>query len=125
MLHTPRVLLLYVLIQGVGFAPIPGLGEGVASMQSLLLDPKFSSRANAALLLGNDKDPAVVDALRDGLKDKDWSLRAASAHSLALRNDPSLQSALAPLLNDQKQAVRLRAAAGYVRLSSFAPAARK
>lgn len=125
MLHTPRVLLLYVLIQGVGFAPVPGLGEGVASMQSLLLDPKFSSRANAALLLGNDKDPAVVDALRDGLKDKDWSLRAASAHSLALRNDPSLQSALEPLLNDQKQAVRLRGAAGYVRLSSFAPAARK
>lgn len=125
MLHTPRVLLLYVLIQGVGFAPVPGLGEGVASMQALLLDPKFSSRANAALLLGNDKDPAVVDALRDGLKDKDWSLRAASAHSLALRNDPSLQSALGPLLNDQKQAVRLRAAAGYIRLSSYAPAPRK
>jgi HEAT repeat protein len=119
MLHTPRVLLLYVLIQGVGFSPVPGLGEGVASMQSLLLDPKFSSLANAALLLGSDTDPAVVDALRSGLKDKDWSLRAASAHALALRNDPSLRTALEPLLNDQKQAVRLRAAAGFVRLSSF------
>ncbi len=125
MLHTPRALLLYVLIQGAGLAPVPGLGEGVASMQSLLLDPKFSSRANAALLLGNDKDRIVVDALRDGLKDKDWSVRAACAHSLALRNDPSLQNALEPLLNDQKQAVRLRAAAGYIRLSSFAPARRR
>ena len=125
MMHTPRVLLLYVLIQGAGLAPVPGLGEGVASMQSLLLDPKFSSRANAALLLGNDKDPAIVDALRDGLKDKDWSLGAASAHALALRNDPSLQSALEPLLTDQKQAVRLRAAAGYVRLSSFERAPRR
>lgn len=125
MLHTPRVLLLYVLIQGVGFAPVPGLGEGVASMQFLLLDPKFSARANAALILGNDKDPTVVDALRDGLKDKDWALRAASAHALALRNDPALQSALEPLLTDRKEAVRLRAAAGFIRLSSFAPARRK
>jgi HEAT repeat protein len=125
MLHTPRALLLYVLIQGVGFAPVPGLGEGVASMQALLLDPKFSNRANAALLLGNDRDPAVVAALRDGLKDKDWSLRAASAHALALRNDPALQSALEPLLADPKQAVRLRAAAGFVRLSSFLSPSRK
>jgi HEAT repeat protein len=119
MLHTPRTLLLFALIQGVGFAPVPGLG-GVASMQGLLLDPKFSARANAALLLGNDKDPAVVDTLLDALKDKDWSLRAAAAHSLALRNDPALRTALEPLLSDTKQAVRLRAAAGYVRLSSFA-----
>ena len=125
MLHTPRTLLLFALIQGAGFAPVPGLGGGLASVQGLLLDPKFSSRANAALLLGNDKDPAVIDALRDGLKDKDWSLRAASAHALALRNDPSLQSALEPLLNDPKQAVRLRAAAGYLRLSSLTPAPRK
>ena len=125
MLHTPRTLLLYALIQGVGFAPVPGLGEGVGSMQALLLNPKFSGRANAALLLGNDKDPAAVDALRDALQDKDWSVRAAAAHSLAWRNDPALRPALEPLLADPKQAVRLRAAAGYVRLSSYAPSGRK
>ena len=119
MLHTPRTLLLYALLQGVGFAPVPGLGEGVGSLQALLLNPHFSGRANAALLLGNDKDPAVVDALRDALRDRDWSVRAAAAHSLALRNDPALRPALEPLLSDPKQPVRLRAAAGYVRLSSY------
>ena len=39
MMHTPRSTFLYVLRQGAGFAPVPGLGEGVASMQALLTDP--------------------------------------------------------------------------------------
>jgi HEAT repeat protein len=125
MLHTPHTLLLYVLVNGIGFAPVPGLGEGIASMQALILDPKISGRANAALLLGNDKDPATLDALLDSLKDKDWSVRAAAAHSVALRNNRSLLKALEPLLADKKEAVRLRAAAGFLRLSTFSGPDRK
>src|SRR5436309_3529045 len=33
MMHTPRTTFLFALRQGVGFAPVPGLGEGISSMQ--------------------------------------------------------------------------------------------
>ena len=74
-------------------------------------------RATAALLLGRDKDPDVLPALRDALSDKDSSVRAAAAHSIAVRNDPELRKDLTPLFEDKKESVRLRAAAGYLRLA--------
>lgn len=117
MMHTPRTTFMFALRLGVGFAPVPGLGEGIASMQSILTDSGVSGRASAALMLGNDKDPAVLDALKDALSDKDWSVRAAAVHSLSLRNDPALKNELKPLLEDDKEPVRMRAAAGYLRLS--------
>ncbi|MBZ5576614.1 MAG: HEAT repeat domain-containing protein [Acidobacteriia bacterium] len=119
MLHTPRTLFLFALLQGAGMAPVPGLGEGISSLQALLNDPDISGRAAAALLLGKDQSPAALDALRQALQDKDWSVRAAAAHSVALRNDPALRADLEPLLTDKKQGVRLRAAAGFLRLSSL------
>jgi HEAT repeat protein len=88
-------------------------------MQSILTDSGVPGRASAALLLGNDKDPAVLAALKDALSDKDWSVRAAAVHSLSLRNDPALKKELEPLLLDDKEAVRMRAAAGYLRLSAI------
>ena len=119
MMHTPRTTFLFAVRQGAAFAPFPGVGAGVASMQSILTDSGVSGRASAALLLGNDKSPAVLDALRDALSDKDWSVRAAAVHSLCLRNDPALKKDLEPLLADGKEAVRMRAAAGYLRLSEI------
>ena len=114
MIQTPRKLLLFALQRGIGFAPVPFLGVGVASMQGLMSDPGASERAAAALLLANEKDPATLQALRDALTDKDWSVRAAAVHALTLRRDPKLQSELMPLLDDNHAAVRLRAAAGYL-----------
>jgi len=119
MMHTPRTTFLYAIRQGVGFAPVPGLGEGVASMQALLTDPGVSGRATAALLLGKDADKATVDGLKDALYDKDWGVRAAAVHALALRNDPSILKDVEPLLQDDKEAVRLRAAAACLRLSAL------
>ena len=116
MLHTPRTAFITALREGVGFVPVPGLGEGISSMQSLLGDPGLSGRASAALLLGADPNPQTLAALKDALHDKTWSVRAAAAHSLALHNDPALKSDLSPLLEDPNEAVKLRAAAGYLRL---------
>jgi len=116
MMHTPRTMFMFALVHGAAFAPVPGLGAGVASMQELLSDPGVSGRATTALLLGREKDKQTLQALRDALLDKDWSVRAAAVHSLALRNDPDLQEDFVPLLEDDKQPVRLRAAAGYLRL---------
>jgi HEAT repeat protein len=116
MLHTPRTTLMLGVKQGMGFVPVPGLGEGIASLHALLSDPGFSGRAMAALLLGKDKDAATLFALREALMDKEWSVRAAAVHSLALRNDPSVEGDIAPLMEDKHQAVRLRAAAACLRL---------
>jgi HEAT repeat protein len=119
MLHTPRVLFLFAFREGMGFAPVPGLGQGIGSMEALLTDPSVSGRATAALLLGKDKGPATLDALKDALLDMDWSVRAAAVHSLALRDDPALKWNLEPMLDDNKTPVRLRAAAGVLRLSAI------
>ena len=119
MMHTPRTTFLFAAEQGAGLVPLPGLGEGVASMQGILASSAVPGRAAAALLLGADRNPATIEALRDALSDEDSSVRAAAVHSISLRNDPALKKELVPLLTDDKQSVRLRAAAGYLRLSSI------
>jgi HEAT repeat protein len=52
-------------------------------------------------------------------------VRAAAVHSFALRNDPSLKEDLLPLLDDEREGVRLRAAAGYLRLSTIQAAEKR
>jgi HEAT repeat protein len=118
LMHTPTTTFLLAVRQGIGFVPVPGLGQGIASMQALLTDPGISGRAAAVLMLGKDKDPVLLPALRDALHDKNWTVRAAAVHAMAIRDDPSVKKDLAPLLEDEKEGVRLRAAAAYLRLSA-------
>jgi HEAT repeat protein len=122
MFHTPKTMFLFVLQTGANLAPVPGLGAGVSSVEGILSDASVSGRAATALLLSADKDPRVVQALRDALTDKEWSVRASGAHAIALRNDPALATDLVPLFDDTKEAVRARAAAGYLRLEGIKPA---
>ena len=124
MMHTPRTTFLFAVQQGIGFVPLPGLSEGAASMEGILASSGVPGRASAALLLGADKDPATIDALRDALTDKRSAVRAAAVHSMSLRNDPALKKELEPLLQDDRESVRLRAAAGYLRLSAIEAEAR-
>jgi HEAT repeat protein len=118
MMHTPKPMFLFALRTGAGFAPVPGLGEGVSSMQALLSDPSVSGRATAALLLETERDPQTLAALKEALQDKEWSVRAAAVHALVLRDEPAFQADIIPLLDDKTEAVRLRAAAGYLRLET-------
>ena len=119
MMHTPKTMFLFAVKTGAGFAPVPGLGTGVSSMQALLSDPGTSGRAAAALLLAKEKDEQTVADLRDALGDKDWSVRAAAVHALALQNNPDREADIAPLIDDKSEPVRLRAAAGYLRLEAI------
>jgi len=125
LLQTPKPLMMLAIKTGVGFAPVPGLGEGISSLQGILSDPGMSGRAATALLLAPEKDPRVEAALIDCLDDKEGSVRAAGCHGLALRNKKSLEEKLIPLLDDKKPAVRLRAAAGCLRLESIPVPVRK
>jgi HEAT repeat protein len=119
MMHTPKTMFMFAVRTGAGFAPVPGLGEGISSMQALLSDPSVSGRATAALLLENEKDPSTLAALKEALQDKEWSVRAAAVHALVLRDDPAFQTDITPLLDDKTEAVRLRAASGYLRLETI------
>lgn len=125
MTHTPRTMFLFAVREGVGFAPVPGLGTGIASMQALLSDPGMSGRATAALLLGKDKDRATLDALHDALAAKEWAVRAAAVHSIAVRDDADLKEDVFALIGDRSQAVRLRAAAAWLRLDQIRTAQKK
>ena len=116
LVHIPRGMMLFAIKNGIGFAPVPGIGAGVSSMQDLLSDNGVSGRATTAVLLGNDHSPEVSAALKEALTDKDASVRAAVVHSLALRNDPSMLPLIKEQFDDAGEAVRLRAAAAYLRL---------
>ena len=50
-------------------------------------------------------------------------MRAAAAHLIAMHPFPQFRENLIPLLDDNKEAVRLRAAAAYIRLQHFTQAA--
>lgn len=123
MFHTPKSAAVLAVKEGLGFVPIPGLGEGAGALESLLFANDVSPRASAALLLARDKRPETRRALLNALDDSDWSVRAAAAQALALRNDLRLRTALVPRFADDDRRVRYRAAAAYLRLVN--PAGRR
>jgi HEAT repeat protein len=117
--QTPHSLMLFVFRESVSAVPVPGVGEGVSSLTTMLSDPNVSGRAASILLLAKDSSPEVIQAMRDALKDKDTSVRAAAVHVLALHDNPEFMPNLLPLFDDPKESVRLRAAAGYARLAGI------
>jgi HEAT repeat protein len=119
MLHTPQTMFVFVMVTGAAFAPVPGVGGGASSLQGILSAPGVSGGAAAALLLSTDHSPEVLHALQIALADTDWTVRAAAVHAIAVRNEPTLEANLIPLFEDKKEAVRVRAAAGYLRLDAI------
>jgi HEAT repeat protein len=118
LLHTPHKLLLFVGIEAIGFAPVPGLGLGLCSAYGIMMNTDSSARSASLLLMGKSGDPALADAVGSSLSSKDWSLRAAAVHLAAMHPFPQFRDKLVPLLDDKKVAVRVRAAAAYIRLQS-------
>jgi HEAT repeat protein len=124
MMHTPETALMLGIRQGVGFAPVPGLGEGVGALQDLLTDKETSPQATAALLLSGDKSLAAAQALKDATYNEHWPVRAAAAQAIGMSNDSKRASLLVPLLDDGNERVRFRAAGAWMRLNQFAASAR-
>jgi len=107
----------FILSQGLGFVPVPGVGQGFSAVTGLLEDPKLSPRATSLMLVARDKDPQIDRLLRTGLNDKDWSVRAAAAQMIAFTARISLREDLVPLLSDKSDKVRFRAAGAYLHLA--------
>lgn len=117
---TPKDALLFTLNQGIGFVPLPGIGEGFSALQALLWETDFSPRASVAILLAKERDATTGNTLVAALADGDWSVRAAAAQSIGMRGQPALRSRLVPLFADDNSKVRYRAAASFLRLSEQA-----
>lgn len=124
-LTSPRALMSGTFHRGLGFVPLPGLGEGVAMVEGMVKGEGSSGRTAVALLLAKDKDQDTETLLLLSLKDKDWPVRAAAASAIGIRGKPALRADLAPLLDDEKFPVRCRAAAAYLRLDSGAAPPRR
>ncbi len=119
-LKTPRSAMLFALRNGVGYIPVPGLGEGVGAAIDLLTDGDLSARANVVLLMVTDKSEESKALVTTALADTDWTVRAAGIQALAMLNWVEFLPKLESLLDDKKEKVRFRAAAAYLRLTTLA-----
>ncbi|HLJ09783.1 MAG TPA: HEAT repeat domain-containing protein [Planctomycetaceae bacterium] len=120
-LESPKKLMLVALQNGMGLVPVPYVDKGAAAIGFFMGTRSQSSRAATALLLGQSQDPAVKEALRTALADKDAKTRAAAAKAIAMQDDPMLRDDLARMLVDKNRSVQLNAAAGFLRLRSAVP----
>ncbi|OYT72543.1 MAG: hypothetical protein CFK52_04930 [Chloracidobacterium sp. CP2_5A] len=117
-MKTPGGFFRLAFRYGIGFAPVPGLGMGLSSLAGLLADANLSGRAQAIAVLPPVADSETIALLREALTDEDWAVRAAAVHALAVSNQTVARRDLTPLFQDKKEAVRYRAAAAYLRLST-------
>jgi HEAT repeat protein len=124
-MKRPKSAMLFVVQQGIGFVPVPGLGAGFSAMNSLVDDPDFSARATALLVLSSDRSPEVRSEIEQAFNDSDWSMRAAATQIAASRNERAWRFRLVPLFEDTNRRVRYRAAASFLRLTGPATPAAK
>ena len=84
--------------------------EAVTLLMKALKDTRFVSiRWRAAIALGNQGDPAAVDALISALSDENDHVREEAAEALGKIADTRAVPALINALEDPQRGVRLRA----------------
>lgn len=115
--HSSQSTLLFIISQGIGYAPVPGAGDGFSAISELLKDPGLSDRAEVLFVLCRTKTVETQELLRTALRDQDWSVRASATQIIAQTAQVELREALPPLFADRNQRVRLRAAGAYLHLS--------
>lgn len=116
-MKTPKSALFFVVQQGAGFIPVPGMGSGFSAISAMLADADFSPRATALLMLVSDNSAEVRMIAEQSFNDTDWSVRAAAIQVTALRSDTRGRTHLIPLMDDTSKKVRYRAASVFLRLN--------
>ena len=114
--HSVPSAMLFVVSRGIGYAPVPGAGEGFSAVTMLMHDRQLSDRASVLFILAQSKTPESVKLLSSALADKDWSVRAAATQMVAHTAQTELRDSLLPLFEDKNQKVRFRAAGAYLHL---------
>jgi hypothetical protein len=55
--HSTQSTAAFIVREGIGYVPVPGVGEGFSAMMRIMSDPELSARAGVVLLLGKEKRP--------------------------------------------------------------------
>lgn len=112
--HSVPSALIFIVGKGIGYAPVPGAGEGFSAVTLLMKDPGVSDRAHVLLILGRTRSAESSELLRKALQDHDWSVRAVAAQMIAQTAQAKLGDALPPLFDDKNRKVRFQAAGAYL-----------
>lgn len=116
-LHSPTSIAEFGSVQAAG-AFLGPAGFGVAALEELAKDKTAGVRAISAGLLGGGTDPGDRVLLEQALKDKSWLVRAAAAEALGHAGDQSDIEKLMTMMDNSHPAVRYKAAAAIVRLTT-------
>jgi len=114
-LHNPRTLATMGIEHGGGFFLGP-FGFGLKALEFIHKNGGDADRAAAVDLVAEEHTEEVHAALIDALDDKDFAVRAAAARALGNWPGNDTASKLRKLFDDDRLAVRLSAAASFIRV---------
>jgi HEAT repeat protein len=124
-LHSPTKLAEIGAEQGA-YALLGPVGFGVDALRMTRRGSNGNSaRVLTVSLLTEDRSKATMKELLDALEDHDYFVRAAAARALGDYRDTQVADTLLNAFGDPKPAVRLMAAASYIRASQAGPAKQK
>ena len=113
-LHSPKTMAMIAVNQGSGYFLGP-FGVGLKAIEMVNKDSGAAPRAAAIDQLALQHTDEVHDLLVEGLTDDEPAVRAASAKGLGRWQDENTAKLVAPMFGDNHLAVRLTAAATYLR----------
>jgi len=124
-LHSPSKLAEIGAEQGA-YALLGPVGFGVDAFRATRKGGNGNSaRVLTATLLAEDSSKATMQQFLDALEDHDYRVRAAAARELGDYQGKQVTGALQGAFTDPKPAVRLMAAASYIRASHPEPEKQK
>jgi hypothetical protein len=124
-LHSPSKLAEIGAEQGA-YALLGPVGFGVDALRMAHKGSNGNSaRILTATLLTEDRSKATKQQFFDALQDRDYYVRAAAARALGDYRDKAVADVLLTAFGDPKPAVRLMAAASYIRASQAVPEKQK
>ena len=124
-LHSPSKLAEIGAEQGA-YALLGPVGFGVDAFRMAHKGSNGNSaRILTATLLTEDRSKATMQQFFDALQDRDYYVRAAAARALGDYRDKAVADVLLTAFGDPKPAVRLMAAASYIRANQTLPAKQK
>jgi HEAT repeat protein len=105
--HPRRPLVVLLLLLSVAAAPARAQAPQIEDVEeSLVRDPSYKVRVEAALILGRLRQHRSVPALVAGTKDTHPAVRASSVRSLGLVGAPIARDAVIAALHDPVPTVR-------------------
>jgi HEAT repeat protein len=119
-LHSPKTMTMIAMNQGSGYFLGP-FGIGLKAIEMVNKDSGAAPRAAAIDQLALQHTDEVHDVLVEDLTDDEPAVRAAAAKGLGRWQDENTEKLVGPMFGDNHLAVRLTAAATYLRAVNHIP----